>query len=462
MLSDRFWWLPDRARGSVAALAPFLVLGACSSSENLQRPLQVSAELNDKIVTVVSVTWKTDVDTQGFVEYGTTRDLGVRTPLEASPTREHSAALLGLPAETPVFYRVVTADNGDDVASDVGSIETGVLPGGLPSLTQTGDGYDGFVVAPLLGKLRAISIIDSSGRIVWYYTDDRELDFYRARLSVDGQSLLYNAAKISGEPSEASELVRVSLDGTHTDSIPIPFLAHDFVEHPDGTLAAIAFEDRELAGARVRGNKLVEIDKAGTQRTVWTSWDCFDPEVAKGDDPEQGWTFANALDYDPSEDVYYVGMRNFSSIAKVNRTTGACEWVLGTYGATLSFAPGSARFLHQHQFQVEGNKIVVMDNDGAPGDTSRLLEYELDLSNRVATQTWSYEATPTVYTFVLGEPIRMRDGGMFVNWSTAGQMERLDADSKPTWTLNSAAGFAFGFQTLVSSLYAGGDQVARP
>ncbi len=40
--------------------------------------------------------------------------------------------------------------------------------------------------------------VNSKGQIVWYYTDDRQLDFYRARLSVDGKSLIYNAAKISG------------------------------------------------------------------------------------------------------------------------------------------------------------------------------------------------------------------------------------------------------------------------
>jgi hypothetical protein len=57
---------------------------------------------------------------------------------------------------------------------------------------------------------------------------------------------------------------------------------------------------------------------------------------------------------------------------------------------------------------------------------------------------------------VLGEPIRLADGGTFVNWSTAGQMERLDATGTSTWKLNSGAGIAFGFQTLATSLYGGG------
>ena len=67
-----------------------------------------------------------------------------------------------------------------------------------------------------------------------------------------------------------------------------------------------------------------------------------------------------------------------------------------------------------------------MDNDGAPGDESRVLEYELDFDTKQATQVGSYIASPSVYTFVLGEPTRLADGGPFVNWSAAGQMERLD------------------------------------
>ena len=97
-----------------------------------------------------------------------------------------------------------------------------------------------------------------------------------------------------------------------------------------------------------------------------------------------------------------------------------------------------------------------MDNDGAPGDESRVLEYELDFTAKTATPVWSYVANPSLYTFVLGEPVRLADGGTFINWSTAGQMERLDPGGTSVWKLNTDAGFAFGFQTLTTSLYGGG------
>jgi hypothetical protein len=97
-----------------------------------------------------------------------------------------------------------------------------------------------------------------------------------------------------------------------------------------------------------------------------------------------------------------------------------------------------------------------MDNDGAGGHKSRVLEYELDLANKVATQVWSYAANPTVYTFVFGEPLRFDDGSTFINWGAAGQMERLDSAGTSIWKMNTGVGYVFGFHTLVDSLYSGG------
>jgi hypothetical protein len=432
----------------------------CGDSADPRQPSNVSAEVSSAIATVIDVRWETDEDSVGYVEYGPTEALGLQTPIEEQATRQHRVSLLGLNADTEYHYRVVTWDGDDAARSGISMQRTGNLPIGLPALTLSGDGHDQYTLVPILGAIQAVTIIAPNGEIVWYHTDDRELDFYRARLSRDGTSVLYNAASVSGDPADDSELVRVSLDGMTTSSIPVPLLAHDFVELPDGTLAAIVVEYRDFEGAPLRGDKIVEVAPDGTQTTVWSAWNCFDPAIHQGDDPEQGWTFANALDYDPGEDVYYLGMRNFSSITKVNRSTGACEWVLGAVASTLEFAPSSDSFLHQHQFQVQNDRILIMDNDGSPGRESRVLEYELDLAAGLATQVWSYVSEPSVYTFVLGEPVRFDDGGTFINWSAAGQMERLTASGAVTWKMNTGAGYVFGFSTLASSLYP--SRSARP
>jgi hypothetical protein len=443
--------MTSRLRGVAALIV--LIAGGCGDADGAPAPVGVSAELSSSISTVVNVRWTTNEASIGYVEYGTSEALGDRTPLEERPTLEHRQSLLGLTSDTPYYYRVVTQGESGSTRSDVLSVRTGDLPLGMPPLTRTGEGHDQFTLVPILGATTAVTIIDPKGEIIWYHRDDRELDFYRARISLDGTSIIYNAATVSGDPSDASELVRVALDGSGTSSIPVPLLAHDFVELPDGTLTAIAVEYRDFEGRQLRGNKLVEVSPDGTLTDVWSAWDCFDPARDPGDDIDIGWTFANALDYDPIEDAYYLGMRNFSSITKINRASGACEWVFGLTASTIDVAPGSARFLHQHQFQVQGNRVIVMDNDGSPGNRSRVLEYELDLERNLATQVWSYESNPSVYTFVLGEPTRYENGDTFINWSAAGQMERVTAAGEQRWKLNTGAGFIFGFNTLATSLY---------
>ncbi len=436
----------------VASVAVCCIV-SCGGSDG-GAPENISARLSDAISTVVKVSFRTSEPATAYVEYGPTESLGSRTPLEGAASTAHEQDLLGLEADTTYYYRVVTTGEGGS-ASGTLSIRTGDLPLGMPPLSLTGEGHDGFVLVPVLGATTAVLVIDADGKIVWYHEDDRDLDFYRARLSVDRKSILYNAASISGTPSEASELVRVSLDGTQTLSVPLPLLAHDFVEHPDGTLGAMVVEYRDFDGKTLRGDEIVEVDPEGEISTVWSAWDCFDPATTPGDDIELGWTFANALDYDPEEEAYYLGMRNFSSIVKIDRASGACEWVLGTFGGTFDFAPGSAHFLHQHQFEVRQNHILVFDNDGSSGDESRVLEYELDFEANVATEVWRYTADPPVYTFVLGEPARLADGDTFVNWSAAGQMERVSPDGTSKWKLNSGVGYAFGFDTLAKDLYSG-------
>ena len=130
---------------SGAAVGVVLGLAAClsacgNSSPDPKRPSMVVAEVSPKIATVVIVRWTTSDPSIGYVEYGPTRDLGLRTPVEAAPTRAHAVALLGLTAETLYYYRAVTSDGAARVASDISGVTTGVLPFGLPPLTLTGDG----------------------------------------------------------------------------------------------------------------------------------------------------------------------------------------------------------------------------------------------------------------------------------------------------------------------------------
>ncbi|MCP4606403.1 MAG: hypothetical protein GY847_38830 [Proteobacteria bacterium] len=434
----------------IISLAP--ILNGCEQEDGTS-PRQIVATISEAVSTVVIVNWNTDESTRGYVEYGTTKELGRTTPLEAEATTEHQALLLGITPETECYYRVVVTDGENAASSDIEIIETGTQPLGLPKLDQQGEGHDQYTIVPLLGQTKAVTIINTEGKYVWYHIIESELDHYRVRLSGDGKSLLYNAGSVSGNPADNSEIVRISLDGLKKTSIPIQYLAHDFVELPDGTLAALVVEYRDFEGAQIRGDKIVEVSPDGTQTTVWSVWDCFNPATDQGDDIEHGWTFANALDYEKVDDSYYLGMRNFSSIVKINRSDFSCQWILGSTASTIAFSEGTSPMMHQHQFEMMENSIVVFDNEGLPGKESRVIEYEIDLESNEAKEIWSYSAEPTIYTFVLGDVSRLEDGDTLVNWSVAGRIERVAQDGSIKWQLSTPMGYAFGFHTIEDNLY---------
>jgi hypothetical protein len=303
---------------------------------------------------------------------------------------------------------------------------------------------------PLLGAAVGPAIIDAEGQFVWFYPDHRGLDVYRARLSRDGRSMLYNAASVSGDPADDSVLVRVSLDGTEETTIAVPLLAHDFVELPDGTITAMVVEYRDGAdGEPIRGDSLVEVAPDGTQTVVWDSWACFDPETDIGSDSDLGWTFANALDYDADADAYFLSLRNFSTIVEIDRATGTCPWSIGSTAATVT--PTGDIFLHEHQFEfVDADTLVVFDNAGA-GSMSRVVEYALGATT--AESVWSYTSDPPIFTFVLGDVDRLEGGDTMVDWAVGGQIDRVAPDGTVSWRVNSPLGYAFGFFEVEPELY---------
>ena len=213
------------------------------------------------------------------------------------------------------------------------------------------------------GRSTAVTIIDS-GRVVSSGITPTigKLDFYRARLSVDGKSLLYNAAKdlrrtVARRPRSGA---RRWTDRRSSHDPAFRRWRTTSWSTPDGTVAAIAFEDRPDVDGMLasRGNKLVEVaPDNGTQRTVWTSWKPLRRFGASGRATTRsraGRSRTRSITT-PARDVYYLpGMRNFSSIARVNRATvrvrvgpGFCAWV---DHPTLS-SPAPPRSLHQHQLR---------------------------------------------------------------------------------------------------------------
>ena len=439
-----------------------LLVWACSKDvvEN------VTAEPTD-VGTVIRVTFDTKDEATATVKFGPD-DLRYETPATASGTH-HEVLLVGLPANTTAHYQIVVGGDTDEERT----VETGTVdPTAFQPLTVEGDGNDLFAGVTMLGSSTRVALLDPEGRYVWTHIDERPgLFSYRMRLLRDGSGVVYNVANVSGEPTEeGTGLVKVPFDGSSETFVALDYMAHDFVELEDGTIAGIAFKEGPLPEECAKlyekldppkktllGNHIVEVAPDGTQTEVWDSWDCFDPCVDVSDTlhdpvPEPGWTFTNALDYDEATDSYLVSMRHLSSIASVSRATGECNWVFGSTPSATTVPTGEV-FNHEHQFEYlrDQGQMLVFDNDGA-GFVSRVLEYAFDPKLPEADLIWKYDDSD-VFSPVLGDVQRTDNGDTMVVWSLAGRLERVTADGESIWSAITNAGTVFGFGEHYTSPY---------
>jgi hypothetical protein len=446
------------------ALSP--LLGGCASDAlPSTAPGSVSAAPSTSIGTVATVTWRTATTTIGYVSYGTTQSLEQSAPIETVPSTDHSRTLLGLAPDTTYYYRVITWDtpNVTAGASEVQSFHTAALPAGTPTLrAQSFEVIDedgkpeapmaDYVIAPFVGAdMTTVGIADPAGALIWYHVENRGRRVTRARLSGDKTSVLYSA--LSDATPDESEVVRVAVDGTSTSSVSVPALGEDFAVHADGTLAVLMADTRTVRGSSVTGDKIVEIDAGGAQKTVFSTFDCFDPAKSPGDGSTDGWTGASALQLDSKRNVYYLALRNLSSVVQVNRDTGACDWVLGDDDAhTLEFGAATTPFVHPGGIQGSASRLVVLDADGGPKG-SRAAVYELDFDTGTATETHAYDSSPRVDVEQQGEATVLTGGIVLTNWSNGSRIDLVNEEGALKWKLEVTSGERLGYHTAFRDLY---------
>jgi hypothetical protein len=352
-----------------------------------------------------------------------------------------------------VVYRAAVFAGGAVHTSAQHSAVTGDAPSSLPQVTRSVDDPDravgGFLVTCLLTSPPAAVILDEDGDYVWWYTYDvdEKAEMTRARLSADGEWMLF---RLSVADDDGYTQVRVRLDGTEVEELSIPDTHHDFVELPDGTIATLAFDDRDIDGETIRGDRIVELPTDAEPVQVWSSWDSFvyHPEDV-GITGE--WTHANYLVYEPDAQMYVVGMRNIDTLARIDRATGDVVWSFGRY-SDIDTEDGLLPFVGQHGFEIYGDHVLVFDNGPVERLRSRAVIYEIDADTRTATQVGGYSTEPPLYAPILGDVERLSDDVVLVTWSVQGQVDQVARGGELIWRLNLELGGVFGFSDWLPSL----------
>lgn len=396
------------------------------------------------VPTILTVSWTTEPATAGSLSYGETTTYGRQTATETTASKTHSVVVRGLAADTTWHFR---PEGGGEVGRDAAWTTEGAPPE-LPQLTVGGDpdALGGYLLLPIIGGVAAVAIVDSKGRYVWWHIADSGYLVTRAIPAHSGSDILY-AAVDPVDYGPNGRLVRVPIDGGATSEVPVPYLTHDFLELPGGTLACLTKDFRE----NYVGDRIVEYSADGVEDTVaWSAFDYFNPENYDIDPGDGTWTHANALDYDPVDDAWYVSLRNFDTILKADRASRQLLWRLTASEPNFSYVDGATPTDYQHKFELQPDGgLLVFDNGSADRASSRAVEYRLNEEEGTVSEVWSYHSTPPTYVHALGSVDRIAEDRTLITWSTAGVMEVVAADGTQLWRLDVQLGHAFGYTEWV-------------
>lgn len=441
------------------ALLMMLLLGCAGETEE---SFDIQVSLSPHVPTVVMVSWKAEdpAATDAFVVATPPgRDPQPRTPAVLDGD-EYRATILGLKPAVTYQFQAVESSEGTLVTSQPVEVDTGGVPSALPHLAvEASDAAGGgFLVTSTVSFPSIAIILDRDGDCVWWHQMDPPAEddwetFYipRAARTRDGEAVVYEAATGVANENRERLLIRVSMDGSQVETLPILDAHHDFTELPDGNIAVLTEDKRPVGDTMIEGDQIVEVDAVGNMNPIWSIWDHAEFVEGTPYDPDIGWSHANALQYDAGEDLYYVSLRNFDAIMVIDRGSGDVLWTLGGDQSDFVLPDGSPYlFERQHRFRVLGDHLLVFDNR-VPELGSRAVEYALDASEGSAGLVWEYTTDPTLFSLGFGDVERLAGGETLVDFSASGQIDEVAEDGELLWRLNAEVGAGFGYMEWFES-----------
>ena len=174
----------------------------------------------------------------------------------------------------------------------------------------------------------------------------------------------------------------------------------------------------------VRSNGIQEFDEVGNLVFEWQSIDYIHPtEFIDGynfNPTDFDYAHANSISVDDDGHLL-VSFRHLDAVYKIHRTTGEVIWSLGGASSDFSFSAGSDWFSGQHTARRtwDGDLGLFDNGNQKPVQQSRVVKYDLDTVNWVATETFSYDGDQFIYAPGTGSYQHFEEDMMCVGWGRA-------------------------------------------
>ncbi len=395
-----------------------LTLLACTAADVADGPSELSVRFDDVRTNVAHVTWRSGAAVEGRVRWEAEDGIAppTRTSTPAVEASEHVHTVFGL--RPGVGYTLYVEQGGQEVESTY--VRVPEAPSWVPEFRLMDGSWDGFVAVPYHSleddENHGIVMLDGLGTPVWW---EQTPSFATTAVWQDGR-LMYNV-----QLSETESWICSSELLGAPDCLDVPRAHHEFLPLPDGALAFLRTDVRDVDGEPVMGDELVLRSADGAERVVWNAFDTLDvtwheawETGAEGGD----WTHANGVAYDAATDRWVVSLYWLRQLLEIDGATGQILRVLDGALAAERFGP-------QHAPKIAGDGLLFFDNELMNGQ-SRLLEIGWDGQMR-----WMWTPPEQMHALVLGDVDRLPDGRVLSSWGPERRIIGIASGEIPTFAV---------------------------
>ncbi len=410
--------------------------GDTGSSEHLQDLALHPVPAN---VLACRVTWTTDQPASSEVRFGADghHQLVVR---DDALVTDHDVLVIGMRPETVYDLVASSTVDGEQTQSEIVQFESGAPP--PPIAAARVDVYDRDLAEPgwTLVDLRdgdawpaTAVMFDLEGYPVWYHQVEEgwDSDAVDVRLTADGNVLIGGSIPSNTRPRLVDLAGNILWEGPlQTTTGSQGYLHHHIEQLDNGNMLLL----RKSFRHGTRSDYLEEQTLDGG--TVWT-WDLFDGLEPDFDVDE--WTHVNWAAAD--DGVAWVNDQKGDAIHKIDRATGQVAWTLHQ-GDGFQLVEGRW-FRNQHAPSwLEDGNLLIYDNAGGEGETSRVVEYEVDEDAMTIRQVWQYPQDPddAWYTEAWGDADRLPGGNTLIDAGFENRIFEVTADGEVAWDITLQTG----------------------
>jgi hypothetical protein len=390
--------------------------------------------LHEDITSIVYVTWEQAEAAAGVVvEYSVDDGKWMETPAQDLGAGSAAFMLLGIPYTAEFAYRIRL----EAQTSDEHTASAGALPAGLPTpdlLLADEDAWfaDGqYLILSVNGDTGGWTggdywkiIVDRQARVVWAQMTEDEYWTIFARISRDGDDILWDESSFWAEWDQgaSSRVVRTKIDGTIVESVDTPGLHHAFVELEDDVLA--------WGAATFSTEKLVKRTGAGAVEVIW---DC---DRFHSDTNTSASCQSNTLFWDEPSDTFLMSFYTTSTVTHIDHQTGQTLRYWGNMDGPWVFAPEESLFSWQHGVHFTEEGTLLLSTHTVLGDLETVVrEYDIDDNGQILNQIWSFGVGEGVHARTAGEAHRLDNGNTLHNYGSDGRLREVTEDGEVVWDI---------------------------